>query len=119
MVRIFPFMLVMWSLAAAIYPAVEVCAGEKDRGTMETLLITPAGREEIVWGKFLTIWVFSAATTLLNLVSMGISTLQFGGVLPADVLRPAPLLWCAALILPMSAFFSALCLAVGAYARSS
>jgi len=37
---------------------------------METLLISPASREEIVWGKFLTIWTFSAATALLNLFSM-------------------------------------------------
>src|SRR5262249_7511980 len=70
LVRVFPFMLVMWSLTGALYPAVDLCAGEKERGTMETLLITPASREEIVWGKFLTIWVFSAATTLLNLASM-------------------------------------------------
>jgi sodium transport system permease protein len=121
MVRIFPFMLVMWSLAGALYPAVDLCAGEKERGTMETLLITPASREEIVWGKFLTIWVFSAATTLLNLASMGISTWQFtvSGILPDDALRPAPLLWCVLLLVPTSAFFSALCLAVGAYARSS
>ena len=31
MVRIFPFMLVMWSLAGALYPAVDLCAGEKER----------------------------------------------------------------------------------------
>ena len=77
MVRIFPFMLVMWSLAGALYPAVDLCAGEKERGTMETLLISPAGREEIVLGKFLTIWVFSAGTALLNLISMGLTTWQF------------------------------------------
>src|SRR5262245_25814499 len=68
LVRIFPFMLVMWSLAGALYPAVDLCAGEKERGTMETLLVSPAGRQEIVFGKFLTIWVFSAGTALLNLV---------------------------------------------------
>jgi sodium transport system permease protein len=119
LVRIFPFMLVMWSLAGALYPAVDVCAGEKERGTMETLLITPASREEIVGGKFLTIWVFSAATALLNLASMGISTWLLGEMLPPDVLRPAPLVWCVVLVVPLSAFFGALCLAVGAYARSS
>ena len=74
LVRIFPFILVMWALAGALYPAVDLCAGEKERGTMETLLISPASREEIVWGKFLTIWVFSGATALLNLFSMGVST---------------------------------------------
>ena len=68
----------MWSLAGALYPAVDLCAGEKERGTMETLLISPASREEIVWGKFLTIWLFSATTALLNLLSMAITTWGLG-----------------------------------------
>jgi sodium transport system permease protein len=119
LVRIFPFMLVMWSLAGALYPAVDLCAGEKERGTMETLLISPVGREEIVWGKFLAIWTFSAATALLNLISMTLTAWNFREMLPYDALRVTGLIWCIVLVLPLSAFFSALCLAVGAYARSS
>jgi sodium transport system permease protein len=119
LVRIFPFILVMWSLAGALYPAVDVCAGEKERGTMETLLISPASREEIVWGKFLTIWVFSAATALLNLGSMLFVVTQAASALPGVSLKPVAVVWAVLLLLPLSAFFSALCLAVGAYARSS
>jgi sodium transport system permease protein len=119
LVRLFPFMLVMWSLAGALYPAVDLCAGEKERGTMETLLISPASREEIVWGKFLTIWMFSAGTALLNLLSMGLTTWCFGGQLPRVELTVGGLFWSVLLLLPLSAFFSAVCLAIGAYARSS
>ncbi len=120
LVRIFPFILVMWSLAGALYPAVDLCAGEKERGTMETLLISPASREEIVWGKFLTIWVFSALTALLNLLSMGLTLWRFNSLVPTEPsFRPAALFWAIALLLPLSAFFSAISLAVGAYARSS
>jgi sodium transport system permease protein len=118
-VRIFPFLLVMWTLAGALYPAVDLCAGEKERGTMETLLITPAGREEIVLGKFLTIWILSSATAILNLISMGISTAMLKNYLPSGGISFAALAWCAVLSLPQSAFFSALALAIGAYARSS
>ncbi len=118
LVRVFPFVLVMWSLAGALYPAVDLCAGEKERGTMETLLISPASREEIVWGKFLTIWLFSAATALLNLLSMALTTAQVGAGQGATM-RSSALLWAMLLLLPLSAFFSAVCLAVGAYARSS
>src|SRR5439155_12386156 len=114
-----PVLLVTWSLAGALYPAVDLCAGEKERGTMETLLISPASREELVWGKFLTIWVLSAATALLNLASMGITSAHFSSMLPHDVLRPAAIFWCIGLVLPLSAFFSAISLAIGAYARSS
>jgi len=120
LVRIFPFVLVMWSLAGALYPAVDLCAGEKERGTMETLLISPAGRAEIVCGKFLTIWFFSAATALVNLASIGLTTWHYAQRLAADAsFRPAALFWAVALLLPLSAFFSAICLAIGAYARSS
>lgn len=118
-VRFFPLMLVLWSLSGALYPAVDLCAGEKERGTMETLLITPAGREEIVIGKFLTIWVFSAGTALVNLASMGITTEVFAGYLPSGGISIDALLWCVVLSLPQAAFFSALGLAIGAYARSS
>jgi sodium transport system permease protein len=117
--RVFPFLLVMWSLVGALYPAVDLCAGEKERGTMETLLITPASRQELVWGKFLTIWALSAATALLNLASMGMTSTEFSGLLPHDVLRPAAILWCGLLVLPLSAFFGAVSLAIGVYARSS
>ena len=87
---------------------------------METLLISPASREEIVWGKFLTIWVFSAATALLNLAQHGHHHLAVQQqAMPQGAFRPAALFWGVLLLLPLSAFFSAVCLAVGAYARSS
>jgi sodium transport system permease protein len=117
--RVFPFMLVMWSLAGALYPAVDLCAGEKERGTMETLLITPAAREEIVMGKFLTIWIFSAGTALLNLASMGLTTAVFAERLGQPGISLPALLWCVVLALPLAALFSAIALAIGAYARSS
>jgi sodium transport system permease protein len=119
MARMFPFMLVLWSLAGALYPAVDLCAGEKERGTMETLLITPAGREEIVLGKFLTIWFFSAGTALINLLSMGLTTWFFPSALAQGGLPIGALFWCVLLSLPQAAFFSAISLAIGAYARSS
>jgi sodium transport system permease protein len=122
LIRVFPFLLVMWALTGALYPAVDLCAGEKERGTMETLLISPASREEIVYGKFLTIWVFSGSTALLNLLSMGATSaalVVLSKQPPVAVVRPAAVVWCVLLALPLSAFFSAVCLSIGAYARSS
>jgi sodium transport system permease protein len=119
LLRLFPFILVLWALAGALYPAIDLCAGEKERGTMETLLISPVSRAEIVWGKFLTIVVFSAGTALLNLLSMTATTWQLSQATSGLAFRPLPLLWGVVLLLPLSAFFSALCLAIGAYARST
>ena len=57
LVKFLPFLLVMWTMAGALHPAIDLTAGEKERGTMETLLICPAGRTEIVAGKFLAVFV--------------------------------------------------------------
>jgi sodium transport system permease protein len=119
LVRFFPFMLVMWSLAGALYPAIDLCAGEKERGTMETLLISPASRVEIVAGKFLAVWTLATVTAWWNLLWMGGGSLVGGYFLGLSLVRLDGVLWCAVLATPLAALFSALCLAVGAYARST
>ena len=88
--RLFPFLLVMMSLTGAFYPAIDLCAGEKERGTMETLLISPASRTEIVLGKFLTVMLASVTTAVLNLLSMGLTGIQLAhqvGELSAEAAR--------------------------------
>jgi sodium transport system permease protein len=118
--KILPILLVVWAMTGAFYPAVDLCAGEKERGTLETLLSSPAERSEIVLGKLLCVMAFSSATAVLNLLSVGATGwLVFSRV--ADSYPPPPLapLWLAAALLPVSALFSALCVALAAFARSS
>ena len=127
--KILPFILFIWALTGAFYPAVDVCAGEKERGTLETLLTSPAQRREIVWGKLLTIMTFSIVTALLNLGSMGVTgkfvIAQFQGLAMSgqtDLLAMPPamsLVWLVAALLPVAGLFSALCLACAAFARST
>lgn len=126
--KMFPALLIIMALTGAFYPAIDLAAGEKERGTMETLLICPASRTEIVVGKFLTVMLFSAATALLNLSSMGFTgkymiSLAGGGAMAkmADLALPplASLAWVLVMLVPLSALFSALCLAFATFARSS
>lgn len=118
--RILPLMLVMWALVGALYPAVDLCAGEKERGTMETLLISAATRSEIVLGKFLAIWAFSTVTALLNIVTLGVTATHLSMTyMNMSLFYPMLMVWALLLLLPLGAFFSALSLAIGAYARSS
>src|SRR5204862_3922129 len=70
LVKVIPFLLVMWMLTGAIYPAIDMTAGEKERGTMETLLISPAERTEIVIGKFLATTCFGFGTAMWNVLLM-------------------------------------------------
>jgi sodium transport system permease protein len=117
--KFFPFLLVMWALTGALHPAIDLCAGEKERGTMETLLISPAERNEIVAGKFLAVWGYATATAWWNLILMAGLCLLGGWFLEVVLIRPASLIACFVLSLPMTALFSSLSLAIGAYARST
>lgn len=125
--KMFPALLVIMALTGAFYPAIDLGAGEKERGTMETLLISPARRVELVLGKFATIMLFSCATALLNLLSMGLTGQQMASVMGEGMTKTvsldfpglAPLMWLVILLLPLSALFSALCLALATFARST
>jgi sodium transport system permease protein len=127
--KLFPSLLVIMALTGAFYPAVDLGAGEKERGTMETLLICPATRTEIVLGKFLTVMMFSASTALLNLSSLGftgkyMASLASGGGAASkfgDLSLPpfSSLIWILVMLVPLASLFSALCLAFATFARSS
>ncbi len=128
--KLFPTLLIIMAVTGAFYPAVDVAAGEKERGTMETLLISPAARSEIVLGKFFTVVTFSVSTVLLNLLSMGITGKYLISIARNDALTrmgadslgfPGPweLMWLILLLLPLSAFYSAISLALATFARST
>ena len=124
--KLFPALLVMMGVTGAFYPAIDLGAGEKERGTMETLLISPARRSEIVMGKFLTVMLFSISTALLNMMSMGFTgqhvlSVASGGSGMGVVEFPSTvsLLWVLILAIPLSALFSATSLALAMFASSS
>jgi sodium transport system permease protein len=124
-----PLLIMIWCLTGAFYPAVDLCAGEKERGTFETLLSSPASRTDIAIGKLFTVMIFSMATCLLNLISMGITSFivlsrmgasPIGGPLASLEMPPTnSLFWLFVAIIPISALFSAVSLAAAAFARSS
>ncbi len=118
--KILPLLLVVWALTGAFYPAIDLCAGEKERGTLETLLSSPARRTEIVLGKLVCVMLFSIVTAVLNLASIGVTGCAVSPYFPG--LEPPPLqaaVWLAAALLPVSALFGALSLAMASLARST
>jgi len=118
--KVLPMLLIIWAMTGAFYPAVDLCAGEKERGTLETLLCSPAARSEIVLGKLLAVMIFSMVTAVLNLLSMGVTGWVAISRVPG--FGPPPVhaaLWLALALLPLSALFGALCLALAAFARST
>jgi sodium transport system permease protein len=67
------YMVIILSMTGAIYPAIDLTAGEKERGTMETILSSPVSRLDLVLGKFWLIFSASLATAILSVISMGSS----------------------------------------------
>ncbi|MEM6688276.1 MAG: ABC transporter permease subunit/CPBP intramembrane protease [Planctomycetota bacterium] len=122
--KLLPFVMLIWAMTGAFYPAIDLVAGEKERGTLETLLCSPALRGEIVWGKLFAVTTFSMATAILNAGSMLMTSVfifQHIGLGSESMGAPPliPMLWLLVALIPLSALFSAMALAVAAMARSS
>lgn len=67
---IVPFLLVIMTVTGAMYPAIDLTAGERERGTLETLAVAPVPVGQIVAGKFCVILTIAMISTTLNLGSM-------------------------------------------------
>ncbi|KTD90333.1 MULTISPECIES: ABC transporter permease [unclassified Pseudoalteromonas] len=120
-----PYLLIPLVLMGATYPAIDLGAGEKERGTLETLLLTPITRTELVLGKFITLLTTSIASTTITVVSMGCWVAVALAFADLDFIKTAfstlavtDLLMIFVLLLPLAAIFSSLALAISIYART-
>jgi len=128
-----PYLIILLCFTGAMYPAIDATAGEKERGTMETLLCSPARRVEIVLGKFLLVLTGSLSAVLLSLASMAITGTATGMIFPRGGLAsaaaasgaplptidPMGIFGVLAMVLPVAVLFSALQLTVALFARST
>ena len=73
-----PFFIAIWTLTGGQMTAIDATAGEKERGTLEVLLVTPVRRTEVVFGKFLAVVLFGLMAAVMAIV---------GFVLGGTVLR--------------------------------
>jgi len=67
---ILPLLMIVMTALGALYPALDSTVGEKERGTLETTLLSPIGRSSIVLGKYLAVVTFSFLSFFLNFLSM-------------------------------------------------
>jgi sodium transport system permease protein len=121
--RFLPMLLILITLLGAFYPAIDLAAGEKERGTLETLLTAPVPPEQIVVGKFMTVAVVGLVAAALNLASM-LLTFQTGlfQLLPnADIefgLPVGSVLVIFSTLVPLAVLFGALFLGIAVRSRS-
>ena len=74
---IISYLVIIMCLTGAMYPAMDLTAGEKERATMETILSSPISRTHLVLGKFLMVLTASLVTAALSVTSMGVSSWVF------------------------------------------
>lgn len=121
--RFLPGILVLMTLLGAFYPAIDMAAGEKERGTLETLLTAPVPSREIVTGKFLAVALLGITAAMVNLLSMLLTfqsgVFRFGRAANLQFSLP----WGSALLVlvglvPLAIFFAALFLGIAVRSQS-
>ena len=85
-----PLALVLMTITGAVYPAIDLTAGERERGTLETLMAAPVPRMGILLAKFIAVVTVAVLTAILNLVGMTIVmwVFQLDQMLPGGGLTP-------------------------------
>ena len=120
-----PYMFILFCFTGSMYPAIDLAAGEKERGTLETLLTAPVRRWTLVLGKFAVVTLTGIISALIAMLGLYVS-FAYGveGVPPelrsaiGQVLEPTTIAAVFALLVPLSMFFAALLLMLSVYARS-
>ena len=116
-----PLILVLMTITGAVYPAIDLTAGEKERGTLETLMAAPIPRIGILLSKFTAVLTVAVLTALLNMIGMAATVWAFrldqflAGSSEFTLLVVLKILL---LLILFAAFFSAILLVVTSYARS-
>jgi sodium transport system permease protein len=119
------YMVMLLSMTGAMYPAMDLTAGEKERGTMETILSSPILRTHLVLGKFFLVLTASLTTAALAVTSMGISFGVLKGILVSQgssgmnmTISLKSVLAVFIMALPLSVLFSAVLPTIALFAKS-
>lgn len=119
-----PYLFIIFCYMGSMYPAIDLAAGEKERGTLETLLTVPVSRFEILLGKFGVVVLTGLTSALISFVGIYISLLQVDEI-PRELLvsingllEPQSIILLLTLLVPISIFFSGLLLSLSFYAKS-
>ncbi|HUG92510.1 MAG TPA: ABC transporter permease subunit/CPBP intramembrane protease [Planctomycetaceae bacterium] len=116
-----PLILILMTMTGAVYPAIDLTAGERERGTLEALIAAPVPRMGLLLAKYVAVLAVALLTAGVNLAAMaatifatGLDGLLFG----EDGLSLAVVASILGLLVLLAAFFSAVLLALTSFARS-
>jgi sodium transport system permease protein len=121
--RILPYMIILMTFNGAMFPAINMAAGEKEQKTLETLLASPTSRVELVTGKFLVIVLSGIISSILALVglyygfSMGEIGRQLKEVMTLSI-DTQTIILAVLLVIPLAFVFAGILLTISVFARS-
>lgn len=118
---VIPLILILMTITGAVYPAIDLTAGERERGTLEALVAAPLPRMALLFGKYVAVVTVALLTAIVNLIAMTITvkTVGLGQALFGEAgLTLETVLLVFALLVMFAVFFSAVLLAVTSFARS-
>lgn len=124
LVQLLPYFIVIWAFFGALSSASDLVSGEKERQTLETLLISPAPRNQIAIGKLLALIAASLTATTMALLSIFmLYTLKIGLLQKLFEnglgLTPAGVVVVVITLLPTCALFGSILLAISSFAKNS
>ena len=123
-IKNYAFLFIMMAITvSATYPATDTTAGERERGTLETLLTFPIKSKDIIVGKFLGVTVSSIITGIISLVlailSLMITKDMFSIYDGMDIMySPITILFAVIVIIAYSFFISGLCIAIASTSKT-
>lgn len=119
-----PYIFIIFCFMGCMYPALDLITGEKERGTIETLLTVPASKFNILLGKVFTIALVGLSAALMTIFGL-IAAAKFLPDLPEDILEAMSnivglkfVLMLFAMLIPLAIFFAGIISAMVVRAKS-
>lgn len=119
-----PYLFIIFCFTGSMYPAIDLAAGEKERGTLETLLTSPVDRFQILMGKFGVVVLTGVFSALVAMLGLYVGIRRMTEIPPEllntimSILEVKSILILLSLLLPLSIFFAGILLSLSIYARS-
>lgn len=119
-----PYLFILLCFTGSMYPAIDLAAGEKERGTIETILTTPVSTLSLVLGKIGVIMLTGLTSAVLALLSITLS-FQYSDTIPVEIndiltslVSAETVLLLIAMLIPMALLFASILLSLSIYAKS-
>jgi ABC-2 type transport system permease protein/sodium transport system permease protein len=118
---VLPLILLLMTITGAVYPSIDLTAGERERGTLEALIAAPVPRLALLVAKYFAVVVVAQLTAIMNLIAMTLTIIASGlsqYLFPGGEFSLLVVLQIMGLLFLFAAFFSAVLLVITSVARS-